>query len=61
MTGRGDSVKDVQNNWKNVTNMLNNDNDLKEVYRFVFNFAKDEGARNLNFDMSKSIGPWGVG
>jgi hypothetical protein len=35
--------------------MLNNENELKEIYRFVFNFAKDEGARNLNFEMSKSI------
>jgi len=53
---KGDTVKDVQANWKNnVTALLNNETQLKEIYLFTFSFAKEEGARNINFEVAKSL------
>lgn len=32
---------------------LEDENEFKEIYRFTFNFAKDPGSRNLNFESAK--------
>jgi hypothetical protein len=47
------SIKDAQASFKNLSKKLEDEKEFKEVYRYTFNFAKDPGARNLNFDSAR--------
>lgn len=53
LINRAESIKDLQTSFKNLANKLNDEHEFKEVYRYTFTFAKDPGARNLNFDSAK--------
>ena len=47
------SIKDAQTSFKTLSKKLDDEKEFKEVYRYTFNFAKDPGARNLNFDSAR--------
>jgi hypothetical protein len=46
-------LKEIENGFKALNQKLNDEKEFKEVYRFTFNFAKDAGSRNLNFESAK--------
>jgi len=49
------SIKDAQTSFKSLSKKLDDEKEFKEVYRYTFNFAKDPGARNLNFDSARAL------
>ena len=50
---RANSLKEVETAFKGLNRKLEDENEFKEIYRFTFNFAKDPGSRNLNFESAK--------
>ena len=55
MLTSANSIKEAQTNIKALGRKLDDEKEFKEIYRFTFNFAKDPGARNLNFDSARGI------
>lgn len=50
---RAETAKDLQGQLKTLKAQLDDPKIFKEVYKFTFNFAKDQGKRSLNFDNAK--------
>jgi len=52
---RSETAKDLQGQLKTLRAQLDDPKIFKEVYKFTFNFAKDQGKRSLNFDNAKAL------
>jgi len=52
---KGNTLKEVETAFKGLSRKLDDENEFKEIYKYTFNFAKDPGARNLNFESAKAL------
>jgi len=53
-----ETVDDLKKNLKKLREKLDNEKELKEIYRFTFNFAKEPTARNMGFESALAL--WDV-
>lgn len=50
-----DSINGLKGKINELKNELNDNRKFKETYRFVFNFARDPGSRNVAVDTAISL------